>query len=143
MVSDSASFSVEPFSDWVWSESGRTEITVSFTLIIMESLPVWADALNGRKDSSIMSVNRCIFCEQTTVNREMCIYFRYVLASQNAKLRKNESNTKKEQSFFFVLPSESNFGEATVTIKKDEKRVFGLFFGSGKAKMGLKNCFCC
>ena len=38
--------------------------------------------------------------------------------SQNAKLRKNESNTKKEQVFFFVLPSESNFGEATVTTKK-------------------------
>ena len=136
MVSDSASLSVEPFSGRVWSESGRTEVIVSFTLIIMESFPFWADALNGRKDSSIMSVNRCIFCEQKTVNREMCIYFRYVLASQNAKLRKNESNTKKEQVFFFVLPSESNFGEATVTTKKMKSGCLVYFLVLEKQKWG-------
>ena len=56
--------------------------------------------------------------------------------SQNAKLRKNESNTKKEQVFFFVLPSESNFGEATVTTKKMKSGCLVYFLVLEKQKWG-------
>ena len=44
------------------------------------------------------------------------------------KVTKKREQHKEGTSFFFVLPSESNFGEATVTTKKMKSGRLGLFF---------------